>query len=182
MKNLSEQLLVKKIIKKDEQAFNFFYRRYEKPVFNFIKRKIHDEEVAKEITQEVFIFFLEGLRDFHFQSTLKTYLFSIAKNKVIDYYRKNKIKKILFSHLPSFLVEGINIFLIEEEIEKKEIKKRIEKVFRLLPNDYQGILRLKYIENVKVKQIARKLKLTFKATESLLFRARKAFIKLYRKV
>ncbi len=182
MKNLSEQLLVKKIIERDERAFNFFYHQHEKAIFNFIKRKIGDEGIAKEITQEVFLSFLEGLRDFHFQASLKTYLYSIAKNKVLDYYRKNKIKKILFSHLPNFLVEGINIFLMEEEIEKKEIKKRIEKVFRLLPKDYQGILRLKYIENVKVKQIAKRLKLTFKATESLLFRARKAFIKLYRSI
>lgn len=180
--NLSEKGLVKKIIEKDEQAFNFFYHQHEKSIFNFIKRKIYDEGIAREITQEVFLSFLEGLRDFHFHSSLKTYLYSIAKNKVIDYYRKNKIKKILFSHLPSFLVEGINVFLMEDEIERKEVKERIEKVFRLLPKDYQGILRLKYIEKIKIKQIAKKLKLTFKATESLLFRARKAFVKLYQSI
>jgi len=48
-----------------------------------------------------------------------------------------------------------------------------------LPNDYQFVLRLKYIEGERVNNIAKKLSLGFKATESLLFRARKAFIKVF---
>jgi len=49
----------------------------------------------------------------------------------------------------------------------------------MLPNDYQVILRLKYMEGIKIKEIAGILKMNFKATESLLFRARKNFIKIF---
>ncbi len=76
-------------------------------------------------------------------------------------------------------MDGLKTILIDEEIEKKELAAKIKKVFKKLPNDYELVLRLKYIEGEKVKTIAEKLSLGFKATESLIFRARKAFIKVF---
>ena len=123
--------------------------------------------------------FIEALRDFRFQSSLKTFLFSIARHKIVDQIRKKKIKNILFSRLPSYIVEGLKVAFIDEEIDKKELREKIMKILESLPNDYRVILRLKYIEGIKIKEIAEKLKMNFKATESLLFRARKNFIKVY---
>ena len=90
-----------------------------------------------------------------------------------------KLKKILFSALPDYIVESLKTIIIDEEIEKKELQKKLKKVFDKLPNDYGLVLRLKYIEGEKVINIAKKISLGFKATESLIFRARKAFIKLF---
>ena len=87
----------------------------------------------------------------------------------------------MFSHLPSFIVESLKVVFIDEAIDRQELKDKISKMISSLPNDYQVILRLKYIEGVKIKEIAGRLKMNFKATESLLFRARKSFIKIYNK-
>mgnify|MGYP000302067351 CR=1 FL=1 len=177
-----EKEIVKKIIKKDTLTFLRFYKKNYPLVFNFIKSKIFDKGKAEELTQDVFFAFIEALRDFHFQCSLTTFILAIAKNKIIDSMRKKKIKKILFSHLPNFLVESFKVVFIEEELDKKELRKKIETVFNKLPKDYRLILRLKYIENKKVIEIAEKFKMKFKATESLLFRARKAFINLFNKL
>lgn len=175
-----EKQIVNNIIKKDQKTLLEFYRKYQKPVFNFIFRQTKDYHISEELTQDVFIDFLEALRDFRYQSTLKTFLFSIAKNKTIDWIRKKKIKKIIFSALPSYIVEGLKVVFIDEEIEKKVLARKIKKVFAVLPNDYRFILRQKYIDGEKVNEIAKKLRLRFKATESLLFRARQAFIKVFK--
>ncbi|KKP52894.1 MAG: ECF subfamily RNA polymerase sigma-24 subunit [Candidatus Roizmanbacteria bacterium GW2011_GWA2_33_33] len=106
-------------------------------------------------------------------------MFSIARHKIVDQIRKKKLKSILFSKLPSYIIESLKAVFIDEEIDKKELKEKISKVIESLPNDYQVILRLKYIEGIKIKEIAEKLKMNFKATESLLFRARKSFIKVF---
>jgi len=180
MKNINEKELVKKIIAKDEKSFFYFYKKHQKEVFLYLKKRINEKSIVEELTQDVFINFLEGLRDFHFQSSLKTFLMTIAKNKVIDYYRKKKIKTILFSKIPQFVIDSFSAFFVEEELEKKELQKKIEKIFKKLPNDYIVVLRQKYIEGKKVAEIARFLKIGFKATESLLYRARQAFIKEYR--
>ncbi len=176
---MNEKDLVNKIIKKDKSAFESFYRKKFPLVFNFVKRIVKQKEISEEITQEVFIDFLEQLRDFRFQSSLTTFLLSIARNKAIDYIKKKRLKKILFSTLPQYVVEGLKTVFLDEEIEKKELARKIKKVFRKLPNDYQSILRQKYIEGEKVRDIAKRFKMSFKATESLLFRARKAFIKVF---
>lgn len=174
-----EKKLVEKIIKKDEKSLLTVYRFYHGQIFNFIKKKLKDPSVAEEISQDVFLEFIEALRDFHFQCSLKTYLFSIARNKTIDVIRKKKIKKIFFSSVPNNILENIASAVLDDEIEKKEIKNKIKKTFSKLPNDYRLILRLKYIEDQTVKKISKKLVIGFKATESLLFRARKAFIKAF---
>jgi len=177
-----EKEIVKKIINKDSITFFHFYKKNYYLVFNFIKSKFIDEEKAEELTQDVFFDFIEALRDFNFQSSLKTFLLTIARNKVIDEIRKKKIKKIVFSRLPNFLVEGLKVVCIDDELDKKELRIKINNVFKKLPKDYRLILRLKYIENQKVMDIAKKFKMKFKATESLLFRARKAFINVFNKM
>ncbi|MFN4212969.1 MAG: RNA polymerase sigma factor [Microgenomates group bacterium] len=171
--------LLEKLIKKDEKALFKFYRKFNLAIFNFLYRQLNDKHLAEEVTQDVFLDFIESLRDFRGQCSLKTFLFTIARNKVIDIIRKKKIKKILFSALSPYVVEGLKTIFLDEEIEKKELAAKIKKVFKKLPNDYQLVLRLKYVEGEKVKSIAHKLSLGFKATESLIFRARKAFIKVF---
>ena len=175
-----EKQIVEKIMQKDEKVFLSFVKAHERQLYNYILRQLHDPEQAEEIVQDVFIDFIEALRNFQFQSSLKTFLFSIAKYKVIDVIRKKKIKKVIFSALPAHFVESLSPVHIDEEIEKKELASQIQGVIEGLPSDYQVILRLKYMDGVRVKEIAHKLSLTFKATESLLFRARKAFVKVFK--
>lgn len=175
-----EKLLLERIIKRDDKALFFLYKKYQPSIFKFVRSQINSYQLAEELTQDVFMDFIEALRDFRFQSSIKTFLFSIAKHKVVDQIRKKKIKNILFSRIPSFIVESLKVVFIDEEIDKKELEAKITKVIDSLPNDYQLILRLRYIDGIKIKEISEKLKMNFKATESLLFRARKSFIKVYK--
>ncbi len=177
--NSEEKKVIKKIIEGNERAFLELYKNNKKQVFNFIYRQLRDYHLSEEITQDVFFDLIESLRDFRGESSIKTLIFSIAKYKVIDHIRKKKIKKLLFSALPEYFVERLKTIILDDEIDKNELKEKIKKVFEALPNDYSLILRLKYIEGARVKEIARKLSLNFKATESLIFRARKAFIKVF---
>ena len=51
--------------------------------FSFVRSQISNYQIAEEIAQDVFIDFIEALRDFE-QSSLKTFLFSIARHKIVD--------------------------------------------------------------------------------------------------
>lgn len=176
----TDAILVKKLIAHDEQALFSLYKKYRTPVYSFIYKKVNDKQLADELTQDIFINVIESLRDFRYQCSLKTFIFTIARNKAIDYMRRKKIKRVLFSALPTFVVEGLASVVMDDELEKKELQQKIESTLQKLPHEYQIILRLKYMENKSVDHIAEKLVKTFKSTESLLFRARKAFMKTYR--
>jgi RNA polymerase sigma-70 factor (ECF subfamily) len=148
-------------------------------VHGYVAKRISQPAIAEEITQEIFISFLERLRDFRFQSSVKTFIYAIARNKVVDYYRKKKIKSILFSRLPTFVVERLSPVFMEDEIDKQELQQKLSNTFAKLPHDYELVLRLKYIEEQSVKDIAAQLTKTRKSTESLIYRARHAFMQVF---
>ncbi len=179
LRTTTDSQLVALLLQKNDSALKELIRRYEKGLLSFVNRKLNNKELSEEIVQDVFIELFEALRGFKMNASLKTYLFTIAKYKTIDSFRKKKIKKILFSAMPSYIVERLKVVLLDEELDKKELQEKIEGVFQKLPNDYRLIIRLKYIEEYKMREIAKMLSLSFKATESLLYRARRAFITLY---
>lgn len=174
-----EKKTVEAILKKDQRVLYRFYRQYHGALFHFLNRQIQSRETCEELVQDVFLEFIEGLRGYRGEASLKTYLFTIARYKAIDYMKKKKLKKVLFSALPAGVVEGLVKIFMDDTIEQKELAAKIERTIGRLPNDYQVILRLKYIDGRRVKEIAARMALPFKATESLLFRARMAFIRTY---
>ena len=179
---VDEKQLIKKLIERDELALLTIYKLYKKPILNFIARQLSDYDRAQDLTQDVFFDFIERARDFRGESSIKTFLFSSARYNVIDEIRRKKIKRLLFSKFSGTFIEKIASVFLDEEIEKHELAEKITKAFEDLPNDYALVLRLKYIEGSKIKAIAEELSLSFKATESLLFRARRAFIKVFNKL
>lgn len=181
LQSVSDLELVDLLLKKNDSALHELVHRYEKKLHNFIFKKLRNREVAQEIVQDVFIELFEALRGYKKNASLQTYLFTIANYKAIDYIRKQKIKRVLFSAIPPFILERIKTILIDDELEKNELRHKIESVIQKLPNDYRVVIRLKYIEGYRVERIAKEMSLSFKATESLLYRARKAFITLYKK-
>lgn len=179
---LDEKKIVSAIIARDETALFELYKQHRDHLFRYIYNQLKDKSLAEEITQDVFLDFIEALRDFHFEASLKTFLFSIARNKVIDVIRRKKVKKILFSSLPAYVVENITSVMFDDTLEKKELAEKMKTVLQALPNDYELVLRLKYMEGQNVKSIAEKLSLKFKATESLIFRARRMFVKIFQSI
>lgn len=66
------------------------YKEYSKYVFKYLLSFTKNADVAEELMQETFYSAIKGIHKFRNDSNLKTWLFKIAKNKWIDYYKKNK--------------------------------------------------------------------------------------------
>ncbi len=76
-----EELLIKRIIQRDERALLKMYNEFKKPVFRYICRQLNDEHLSQEITQDVFIDFIEALRDFNHKCSLKHLFFLLQEIK-----------------------------------------------------------------------------------------------------
>jgi len=178
---MSERELVKKILKGNKKAIREFYEAYEKRLLNFILRKVDNKKDAEEILQDTFISALDSLPLFKGQSSLLTWLCAISRHEIADFYRRKKLKTIIFSRLP-FLKKIVDRALGPElALQEKEAKEKIYKTFKNLSEGYSQILRLKYIEGLTMAQIAFKLGKTVKAVESKLSRARLSFQNEYKK-
>jgi len=176
---MDEALLIDKILSRDRQALSTFYRNFAPKLARFIRAKVENPADGEEILQDTLYAFLEAIRDFHGKSSLETFLFAICQHKVIDFYRRKKIKHLVFSQLPE-LSELVSPMLNpEEELDTTLFKEKIGRVLsRLIPR-YRQILLFKYFDGLSVEEISRRLSITFKSAESRLFRARKAFVEIF---
>jgi RNA polymerase sigma-70 factor (ECF subfamily) len=178
---MDENQLVKQVLKNNKKAMRRFYKNYQTRLLNFILRKVDNRKDAEEILQDTFLSALDSFPLFKFNSSLYTWLVSITRHEIADFYRRRKLKTIIFSRLP-FLEKIIDRALGPElALQEKEVKIKIFNTFKNLTEGYTQILRLKYIEGLTMVQIAFKLGKTVKAVESKLSRARLAFQKEYAK-
>lgn len=176
---LTDSQLIEQILQKNEVALYVFYKRYKSKLLSVIRSKIAKEQDAEEILQDTFFGFLESLRDFHGQSQIRTFLYAICHHKIIDYYRRKKIRHIVFSQMPQLEMLVSPLIQPEEYVSGVEFQQKIHNAFESIAPLYKRILQYKYVEGRSVEEIALLLSLTFKSVESKLFRARKAFVLAY---
>jgi len=178
---MDDKTLVIKILQGDKKTINRFYQTFKPKLLRFIDQKVGARKDAEEILHDTLLSALDSLALFKFKCTLLTWLKVIAKHEIADFYRKKKIKTIVFSRFP-FLEKLVDQALGPElALQEKELKAKIAKTFKNLSEGYCQILRLKYMEGLSMAEIASKLGKTVKAVESQLFRARLAFQKEYAK-
>ena len=161
----------------EEKEFKKLYRKYKTRLLHFILRRIEKEEDAEEILQDTFISALDSLPLFRKQSSFYTWLCAIAKHETADFYRRKKLKTIVFSRFPQLEKIVSQALSPDAALEAKELEEEVVQCFKSLSEGYSRILRLKYIDGLSYRQIAKKLKKPVKAVESKVFRARKAFAK-----
>lgn len=176
---MDDSTLIDRLFAHDRRALSGFYREFAPQLRRFISSKIHAPEDVEEILQDTLFSFLEGLRDFRKESSIRTFLFSICQHKIIDHYRKKKLKHMVFSQMPQLESLVSPLLGPEETLDVALVKEKITNVFsRMLPM-YRQVLILKYWDHASVGEIARKLSISFKSAESRLFRARRTFVELF---
>ncbi|OGH13781.1 MAG: hypothetical protein A2687_03255 [Candidatus Levybacteria bacterium RIFCSPHIGHO2_01_FULL_38_26] len=166
---------IKGILNKDTKAVVEFYKFYSPKVLSYLSKKLPRFEDAQDLTNDVFLDAIDSLYLLKKEENIQAWLFKIAHNKMVDFYRKKKIKSIFLSQIPYLQIVANEISQPEFEYEKNKIRDRIESAFLSISRKYQNILKLHYEEKVSVKEMSIIFNLSFKATESLLFRARQRF-------
>lgn len=151
------------------------YKKYYKSVRGFTRRKIDDEGVVEELTNDIMLAGIKSWPSFNHKCSEFSFLCSIANHKIIDYYRKKKIKTILFSASPIFEEIADEALSPEKNYLKNELKREMKKTLKELREGYGNVLRLKYMQGLKVREIAKILKISIKAVESRLIRAKSKF-------
>jgi RNA polymerase sigma-70 factor (ECF subfamily) len=187
-KKYTERDIVKGICNNDEKALRSFYDEYFQPVYNFVFYRVSgDKQSVEEIVTDVFMAAIRGAGRFSFKSSLFTWLCSIAKNKISDYYRKEIVRdrlEVAFSEVDfniKELLESLEsgIELPDEHVERLEVREIVKGVLASLPVQYQKVLELRYTKELKIREIGEHLGASIKAAESLLARAQKAFYKTF---
>lgn len=82
---------IERLQRMDETAWTALQGDYFRRIYFYVKRYVTDHQTAEDLTQDVFLGALRGIAGFDPTYTLEQFLFGIAKNRVIDHYRKHKL-------------------------------------------------------------------------------------------
>ena len=178
---MNEQELVKALISGQESAYRTVVNNYQLNVYNTCIGILHDEDAAKDISQDVFIELFRSVNKFRGDSKISTWLYRIAINKSLNYIRDNK-KHSLVKSIQRFFnsnerEENIEIQdysnispidMFEQEDHSTALQKAIDK----LPTNQKTAFVLKNYEDLSYKEITEIMKLSMSAVESLIHRAR----------
>jgi len=173
--------LVRRIKDGEQSAFQILYLKYADLLFAYILHHLdHDKAAASDIWQDTWVVFIEKINDFQSKSTIFTWLCSIAKNKIADYYRNSR-KQQRFQRIDEI---HFDIDAEELKIESVDFETQADVITILanLTEKYRYLLVAKYIENKGIDEISLQIGKSYKATESLLTRARDAFRKEFKQL
>lgn len=162
----------------DNHTLKKLFHTYFDRLFTFVFHEVgNDQAVAEDIVQETFIGALKSAKKFNGKSQIYTWLISIARHKIADYYRqvkregKSSPRDNQSLNLVELIEDGASIVNLVESAEDKLI---VEQALLSLPADYRQILVLKYVEEMPVTEISQVMKRSPKSIEGLLARGRKA--------
>lgn len=176
--NPSEQKnLLKRLSNLDNEAFADIYDGFVDKIYRFVYFKVSSVQEAEDITSEVFLKVWEYARKGEGNiKHLSAFLYQIARNLVIDYYRKSKERKILSledleeRHQPLIEQDHKAEVAVSQRLAGQEIEQYLKKV----SDPYREALVLKYLDGYSVKEIALILGKQRIAVRVLLHRALKA--------
>jgi len=166
---IPDQQLLADLRSGDPRAVELWFSQYHSRVLQYVISRVSVEKDAEEIVQETFMNCLKHLPLFRGNASVWTWMCGIAKHEVSDYFRKKYAKKALKT-LP--LGEMLLADFSPKTPHQTEI---VKKILQHMNAEYVELLLKKYLDGMKVKQIANELGRSVKAIESDLFRARQEF-------
>jgi RNA polymerase sigma-70 factor (ECF subfamily) len=176
-----EAKLVEKLRSGDNIAMEEFYNIYRSRLYTLVFEQVdRDHAAAEDLVQETFLAALSSLDKFRGDSQLYTWLRSIAFHKLNDFYRrqgrqpKPKESPPDFDAMKQLEQTGNDEPAPLTVLESEEIRQSVHQALGDLPQDYQEVLILKYLEEMPVLEISQVMGRSPKSVEGLLSRARKA--------
>jgi RNA polymerase sigma-70 factor (ECF subfamily) len=155
--NLKEKILYLRLKQKDKEAFMQAYDLYLDDIYRFIFFKVSSKEEAEDISSSVFLKAWNHIQNNSISDykTLKSLFYKIARNLVIDHYRKNANKNDVsieadetYLELPDEKQDFIS------EIENSDDFARVSEKMSELKEEYREVLMLRYINELSVAEIA----------------------------
>lgn len=154
----------------DEKGFENLVIKYKNNLIYFILRYVNDFSQAEDLAQDAFVEVLLHKERYHFKTGFKTYLFTIGRNKAVDFIRKNK-RQIPLEEMENSAGEEAGLL---DMVLEKENRALVSDVMKRLKNDYYMAIWLVDFEELSYQEAAKVLKKTLPQIKVLVHRARKA--------
>ena len=148
-------------IDKDDRAARELYRTYSDELYGFALRRLRDRGAAEEVVQDVFTRAWRHAGEFDPQrSSLRTWLYGIARNAVIDHERRRARRP------PAAPAEAPEAASLDEPIERAVLRWQVELALGRLRSEHREVVALAHVQGLSVREIAARLGLAEETVKS----------------
>ena len=185
-----EAAVVAELQSGSEEAFTWLIARYSQPVYSLVYRTLDDPSDASDITQEVFIKVFRGIRSFHADSSLKTWIYRIALHEASNqrrwWFRHRGRETSIEPASDAPHANGVPPLreLLTDDAKSPldcaqdaELRERVEIELRAVPEPYRTTLVLRDIEELSYEEIAEVTAVSLGTVKSRLMRGRESLRK-----
>lgn len=164
--------------KKDPERFGPLYKKYHEQIFRYIYQRMDDEDLAFDVTSQVFVKALHNLHRFEFRGVpFSSWLYRIAKSELYQAFRDKKAQRTVN-------LETHHLHQMIEEFDEEDNmlnKKRLFSCLPLLKSDDLELIELRYFEKRSYKEIGELLDISENNAKVRAFRAVERLKKLFMK-
>jgi len=167
--DMDDQVLVKKVIKGDQSAFEELVDKYKDYAFTIAYRVVKSREEAEEVAMDAFMKAYKAMKNYEGKAKFKSWLYSIVFRSAIDHLRGKKMKMTSIDEIFSFSSTNSSPY---EQLGQKELNKLIYKEVDKLDATDSAIITLYYLEEKKISEVHKITGLSESNIKIRLFRAR----------
>ena len=176
--DLSDGILLEQSLAGDERAFETLFHRYYRPLLNYIRRLLQDEEQAYDVLQFVFFQLYLSRSKLRTYRSLKGWLFHVARNRSVDEWRRRRYRSAIYiSELSG--EEGIVFLeaiqdpqpLPEEIVEHHDLHTLLQEAIRKLPPTLRRVVHLRCFGSLTFSEIGHTLKMPENTAKTYFYRA-----------
>jgi len=142
------------------------WQAYHRKLLFFIQSRVDSAIDAEDLLQDIFLKLHRQIDALEDESKIESWLFQVARNSIIDYYRSRKLQL----DLPEWLIEPESD---EVETIRHELSACLEPLIKQLPEKYQQAMLFSEIEGKTQQALALELNLSLSAAKSRVQRGRK---------
>lgn len=188
LNNVTDEQLIHSYQKGENEAFETLYRRYKKAIYHYFFRQVHSISIADELHQDVWLniiksssaFKQESSSAFKQESSFKTWLYTVAHNRLIDHYRQNTRQALSLvqtfnqpddsSEESSQAIEAVNNHADapEETLQEQQIRHALIQRVKTLPEEQKEVFLLHENSGLTLQEIALVTNSSFESTKSRL--------------
>ena len=171
----------------NQTAFEVLVERYQEPLYRFAIHRV-DAELAHDVLQFVWLQFYLAMPRLLLKpaivednTSLKSWLFCITRNRCIDEMRRSRRRPYLFSEFHALFDEEDQSLLSqildsaplpEEQVEKYDDQARLHRAIETLPPKYRAIVWLRYTQELSFNEIGHKMNMSPNTVKTYFHRAR----------
>lgn len=166
--DLKDEHLIPMLLSGDAITFERIYKHFLKPLHRYAINMLKDEDLAKEVVQNIFLKLWERRSTLSINGSVQAYLYRAVYHECLNYLRHEKTKMNYQDHL-SYTMSSKN----EENsgMELLDLQEKLQQALNVLPERCRTIFQMSRFEELKYQEIANELGISIKTVETQMGKA-----------